>query len=363
METTEKTTKNYVGIDVHKKMLEVARLRDSAGKIERQTFTTGGEGITHLLEWLTPEDVIALETGNQSFRLAKTLILKGFDAIVLNAGDLAVIYKSLKKTDREDALKLARLISRIPREELPLVEIPSDEMEDARRLSTEQATWTKQRTALINRLHSIFTQAGRTEITKKDLSSINNREKVVCLLSTRYISEAKRLCQMINHFETMLAAVHFEINQLLDKELSFTTLAMSMPGVGPVTALVLFSYLGDCRRFSNGKQVAYYAGFVPRVDSSGDTIRYGGIIKHGAQGIRRVMVQSAWSLVHSKNGNELTLFYERLKATKGKGKAIVAVARKMLCVFYAMMTSGELYRGVELEDIFKKIKNYGIHNF
>jgi len=363
MKTEKETTKNYVGIDVSKKMLEVVRLMEDSGKIEREKFSTTTDGLKDLLKWLMPEDMIALETGNQSFRLAKMLMLNGFETVVLNAGDLAVIYRSLKKTDKEDALKLARLISRIPKEELPLVDVPSDEMEDARRLCTEQETWTKQRTAIINRLHALYTQAGITEITKKHLSTLDNREKVLVLLPDRYLPEAKRLCSMINRYEIVLSELNLEIKQLLEKELSFTTLAMSMPGIGPITALTLFAYLGDCRRFSSGKQVAYYAGLVPRVDCSGDTVRYGHIVKRGAHGIRRVLIQSAWSLVLSKKGDLLTVFYKRLIETKGKGKAIVAVARKMLCVFFAMMRNGELYRGIELEEVYKKIKHYGIHNF
>ncbi|MCR8640994.1 IS110 family transposase, partial [Leptospira interrogans serovar Ricardi] len=51
------------------------------------------------------------------------------------------------------------------------------------------------------------------------------------------------------------------------------------------------SYTGDCKRFSSAKQAAYYAGLVPRVDISGDTVRYGRIINRGCHSIRRVIVQ------------------------------------------------------------------------
>ncbi|EQA80318.1 transposase domain protein [Leptospira alstonii serovar Pingchang str. 80-412] len=76
----------------------------------------------------------------------------------------------MKKTDKEDSLKIARLIQRYPIEELPVVPIPTDEEEDNRRLCTEHENWTRQLTqGTRNRLHSLFTQAGLTEITKKHL--------------------------------------------------------------------------------------------------------------------------------------------------------------------------------------------------
>ncbi len=68
---------------------------------------------------LRKDDVVALETGNRSFVLAK-LIQKqvGCRVYVLNAGKLHIIFKSLKKTDKEDALRIAKFIQRIPEEEL-----------------------------------------------------------------------------------------------------------------------------------------------------------------------------------------------------------------------------------------------------
>ncbi|EQA82195.1 transposase domain protein [Leptospira alstonii serovar Pingchang str. 80-412] len=92
----------------------------------------------------------------------------------------------MKKTDKEDSLKIARLIQRYPIEELPVVPIPTDEEEDNRRLCTEHENWTRQLTQGKNRLHSLFTQAGLTEITKKHLRTKASREVSVALLPDRY---------------------------------------------------------------------------------------------------------------------------------------------------------------------------------
>jgi len=355
----EQKVKNYVGIDVSKKQLEVLRYHEK-GRHERFRAGTNREGIEKLLRWLKPKDVVILEAGSQTFRLAKEIRKFGYEAIVLNPGDVATIYSSLKKTDAEDALKLARLAHRNPREELPEVMVPTDEEEDARRLSTEQSYWSRHFTSGKNRLHSLFTQAGLTDISKSHLDSCKGRKDAIKLLPERYQKEAKRLYHCLEMIEMNLNEIEAETKEKLKKNMTYTTLAMSIPGIGPVTTLALLAYLGDCRRFSSGKQVGYYTGLVPRVEQSGNYVKYGNIIKRGCTPIRRVIIQGAWALVRSEYGGELKEFYNRLQSRIGRKKAIVAVSRKMLEVFYAMTRSGELYKFASSDFIYKKLKLYGL---
>lgn len=361
MNKEEKANKKIVGLDIGKKSIYALRYNEN-GAHERRSFFTDPAGLNYLEEWLTKNDIIGLEAGNQSFRIAKSLLKQGYDVIVLNPGKLAMIYKSLKKTDAEDALKIARLIKGYSRYELPEVCVPSDEMEDARRLCTEQGLWKKQRTILVNRFHALFVQAGFTNITKKDIKDPYTRNYYIEKLPERYFNEARRLNICIIEIDKIYNEIEEEIRETLRKDLSFTMLAMSMPGIGPINALVLYAYVNDCSRFSSGKQIAYYAGLVPRIDISGDTNRYGRITKQGPKNIRRVLIQGAWSLVRSNKDTALKDFYNHLYSNrgKGKGKSIVALARKMLCVFYAMIKKGELFKGVEHKDVIKKLRSYGI---
>ncbi|EMY76017.1 transposase domain protein [Leptospira weilii serovar Ranarum str. ICFT] len=78
----------YVGIDYGKKSLEVVRI-NSENSLERRQFSTTESGINNLLKWLTSNDIVGLEAGSQSFRIAKSILNKGVQVIVLNPGDLA----------------------------------------------------------------------------------------------------------------------------------------------------------------------------------------------------------------------------------------------------------------------------------
>lgn len=351
---------NFVGIDLGKRTMQVVRLCDGQ-KHEWALMKTNETGLRELLNWLRKDDSVILEAGNQSFRIAKRIDRHlGCEVIVLNPGDVATIYKSLKKTDKEDALKLARLAQRNPRAELPEVPIPSDEEEFLRSLSTEQAHWSKLSTINKNRLHSIFAQAGFTEITKKDLKKHDSRVESIKLLSPGVQISAQRLVHHLEQIDITLADIDKQIQRALKANNSYASLVMSMPGIGPITTLALLGYVGNCQRFSEPGQLSYYVGLVPKVDISGNTVRLGRILKTGCRPIRRVIIQGAWALVRSRHAGPLKEFFERLKEKKGSKKAIVATARKMLEVLYHMLKNGELYRGLPDEVLQAKLVTYGL---
>ncbi|EKQ46819.1 transposase, IS116/IS110/IS902 family [Leptospira interrogans str. 2002000623] len=344
---------------VGKKTLEVIRIGDNSLH-QRQQFSTTEIGISKLINWLNPNDVVGLEAGSQSFRIAKSILNKGIQVIVLNPGDLATIYQSLKKTDKEDSLKIARLIQRFPIEELPTVPIPNDEEEDNRRLCTEQENWTRQLTQSKNRLHSLFTQAGLTHITKKHLRTKANREISVALLPSRYQKEAERILKVLDLVEQNLKLIEEEIKEALKKNKAYAQTIMSMPGIGMITSLAIMSYMGNCKRFSSAKQAAYYVGLVPRVDISGDSAYYGRIVNRGCHSIRRVIVQAAWSLVRCQYGGKIKEFYQRLYPKKGAKKSIIATSRKMIEILYTMIKTGELFDSMPEKVLNRKLTQYGL---
>jgi transposase len=104
-------------------------------------------------------------------------------------------------------------------------------------------------------------------------------------------------------------------------------LLMTHPGVGPITALATDVFLGDPKRFSDGKALASYIGIIPREHSSGGRQRLGGLSKQGNPLLRFLWCEAA---VHAvRRDPELQRFYRRKLVQKGLGKARVAAARKL----------------------------------
>jgi transposase len=102
---------------------------------------------------------------------------------------------------------------------------------------------------------------------------------------------------------------------------------MTHPGVGPITALATDVFLGDPKRFRDGKALASYIGIIPREHSSGGRQRLGGLSKQGNPLLRFLWCEAAAHAV--RRDPELRRFYRRKLVQKGLGKARVAAARKL----------------------------------
>lgn len=350
-----------VGIDAGKRHMEVVRLFSDRREIERGNFPTNAVGRSRLGKWLKAADTVFIEASTGAFMLVKEIQrLVGCECVVLNPGELAIIYRSLKKTDKEDALKIARLGQRIPREELPVVPLPTDEEEDQRRLVSENTFVTGERVALINRLHSLFHQAGFTDLTKKDLKTRESREKKATSLDVRYAAEAKRLMDRIDKAEEDLVAIQTESLGILKQHLALVTIYMSLTGIGPMNSLAILAHLGNFDRFSKAKQVSNFVGLTPKVDQSGDRNVMGETSKCGCKQIRRLIVQGAWSVSRSVNGGRLKDKFERIAVRRGKHVAIIAVAREMMELLFYMVKRNELYRGMTEAQLQRKMGAYGL---
>ncbi len=106
-------------------------------------------------------------------------------------------------------------------------------------------------------------------------------------------------------------------------------------GVGLLTGLCLVHTLGDVSRFPTTRKVAAYVGLEPMEHSSAETKRYGSISKAGSRLLRFLLGEAAQVAV--RTDDELRTFYKRLLVRRGKAKAVVAVARKLLVRCFIML--------------------------
>jgi len=117
---------------------------------------------------------------------------------------------------------------------------------------------------------------------------------------------------------------------------------MTVPGVNLICAATFIAAVGDPRRFLTSRKLVAYLGLDPRVRQSGEApARSGRISKRGSAAARWALVEAAWSAVLQPG--PLHAFYDRTRARRGHGKAIVATARKLAILFWCMLTRGEDY--------------------
>jgi transposase len=358
----EETGIRFVGIDLAKRSFEARMEYPDSGQQKGERFSgqTGKAGVDKLIARLKKNDRVGMESCAYAFYLAKEIIRRvGCEVFVLNAGQLAIIYKSTKKTDLEDASKIAWLLKRFLVEELPVVTLPSELEEHRRALVSDLSFKKRQRNRLINRLHSLFVRVGITGMLKKDLRTKEAREENEKLLEGYTQSEARRIEEELDLVEKHIAVLESEITDDLKTE-PLAQYLLSVPGVGTATAMAFLAHVGDGHRFARGRQVSNFVGMTPRVDNSGDTVHLGSITKRGCTAIRSIIVQSAWAAVHSKTPNRFQDKYLEIYPRRGKGRAIVAVARRMLEIMWLVTVRKEVYNQTSLSELDRKLIRLGL---
>lgn len=261
---------------------------------------------------------------------------------VANTNNEAWKWKRVKrKTDRDDALKLAMMSDR---GELPMVHMPEPQVRQWKALIKYRHVLIDRRTGIKNTIRSLldaqglsmparsrgWTIAGIEELTKltKPLENCESHE----LWRGELESELKLLWTMA----AQIKEVDAKLDELQKHNAQVTRLK-TIPGVGNRLAELVVSTLDDPKRFKSAAQVGAYAGLVPKLYESGIMKRQGRITGCGPGLLRRVLVQVAWGMQkHEGRGKAV---FERLchgQRTRRK-QAAVALARKILIWCWAML--------------------------
>lgn len=348
-----------IGIDLSKRGY-VAFARSKNGAEERWVGGSDRSGRHALNEKLKAGDVVAMEAGTNAFTIARSIKnVPGVRVFVLNPLKLSLIFSSVKKTDREDAKKLAKLVSMMDEDDLPTVVVPSVHEEEMRRLASGEVFLKQERTRLVNRLHALCANAGFPMVRKKDLATAKKRSAVLEQLSGVYRLLANQMVAILTTVDNEIECIQNKLQEeLMGENEEDVTILFSIPGVGPSTAAAYLGYVGRGERFSSASQIGHYVGLVPRIDISGTIEHYGGITKQGSTVVRRALTQAAWTLIRVPEGGALRETYFRLKERIGASKAIVAIARKLAELMWALLKKRQLYSYSTLEQRLRKAKHY-----
>jgi transposase len=153
--------------------------------------------------------------------------------------------------------------------------------------------------------------------------------------------EIAPLVALLNTLNEHIKAANARLAQLV-KEDQVVTRLCTVPGIGPVTATSFAATLDDVKRFDGAKQVRAYLGLVPSEHSSGEKQQRGNISKAGPSRARSMLVEAAWSILqHRKPATEsLHLWATRIAQRRGKRIAVVALARKLAGILFALWRDG-----------------------
>lgn len=152
------------------------------------------------------------------------------------------------------------------------------------------------------------------------------------------------LLAVMCHLNQQLAYSDATIEHLAVQDLRVPRLR-SVSSIGPVTAAAFLAAIDDVGRFHHAHQLEAYLGLVPREYSSGETQRRGPITKAGHSRTRWLLIQAAVSILrrHPPQAEEQQSWALRIAARRGKQVAVVALARRLAGILYALLRDGSVF--------------------
>jgi len=274
----------------------------------------------------------------------------GLPATVVSAHGEPWQWRRVKrKTDRDDALKLARLALL---DQLNSVHMPEPDRRQKRRLILYRRSVVSRRTQSRNAIRSIFSQQGialargSKQWTQAGVAQLRSYAKPLSECDDLLDLWRGRLyveLELLAAADRQVKIIDAKLDQLASSD-DRVKLLQSIKGVGPRVAEAVVSHLGDVQRFKSARQVAGYAGLVPKQIESGQMSRFGHITRRGPTLLRSMLVESAW-IVWRHNPWAQAWVNKISRGSKARRKiAIVALARRLLTILWAMLRDNKPFR-------------------
>jgi transposase len=289
-----------------------------------------------------PPSRVILETCAEAFAIAEAALSLGHEVRVVPATlvrSLGVGERKLK-SDRRDAQKLSEVSSRI---DLPTVHIPSPEARDWKSQLGARDSLVKSRTVLVNNARG-WARGRLLRIGIGGPESFPKRFRERCKATGIAIPEFVEFqLTALEQLNEQIAAATKAIYKAA-KSNEHCKKLMTTPGVGAMTALRFVATIDELERFESAHRLESYLGLTPGEDSSSERQRTTSITKAGATKMRWLLIQASWSFLRTRPEDPAIQWATKIAQRRGKRVAIVALARKLAGILFAIWRDGSEYR-------------------
>jgi transposase len=330
---------DHVGIDLHKRESQTC-IETEDGEVIEQRIRSERERFVAVFG-PRPRARILIEAMTESEWVARCLEELGHEVIVADP-NFAPMYATRSrrvKTDRRDATTLAdacRLGSYRPahrtseRQRQVRAELVVRES-----IVRTRTKWIALTGALLRR-EGLRLRSGNADHFVKRVAELEMPED----LRTRI----QPLLTLLAHLQVEVKAADQRIAAIVAGDSVIQRLC-TVPGVGPITATAFVATIDTIERFHGAHQLESYLGLVPSEKSSGEKRHRGTITKAGNSRLRYLLVEAAWSVLLSRKDTteELRRWAQRIAMRRGMKVAIVALARRLAGILYAMWRDGTTF--------------------
>ena len=335
-----------IGLDLHKRESQLCS-KGEDGVITERRIVTSRERFTAVLGG-RPRARILLEAGTESEWVARHLETLGHEVIVADPS-YAPMYAHRHrrtKTDKRDARTLMEAAAAGTYRRAHRV---SDARRHVRAELAVRDALVRTRTRYINVAKALVRRDGLRVAPGK---SARVAERIAALpLGDTLTGELAPVFTVLGPLNAEITRADARITAGADAD-PVMRLLMTAPGVGAVTASAFVATLDDITRFRSAHAVEAYLGLVPGERSSGEKRRLGRITKAGNPRVRWLLVEAAWCLVRSKAPETAALraWARSIAARRGQRVAVIALARRLAGILFALWRDGVPYDPAQLRD-------------
>ena len=333
-----------IGLDLHKRESQLCIISED-GSISERRIVTSRERFTAVLSSY-PRARVILEASTESEWVAQHLESLGHEVIVADP-NYAPMYASRTrrvKTDKRDARALAEALR------VGAYRVAHRVSSERRHVRAELAV----REALV-RTRTRYVSLAKALVRRDGLRVAGSESHLVAKrigaleLSDALASELMPLFSVLAPINDQIAAADRRIGSLTDSDPAVALLTTA-PSIGPITAAAIVATVDDITRFQSAHQFEAFLGLVPGERSSGEKRRVGHITKSGNSRVRYLLVEAAWRILRSKSEDTAALrtWALLIAARRGKRIAVVALARRIAGIVYAMWRDRSPYDATKL---------------
>lgn len=344
-----------IAFDSHKRYT-LASVQSVDGKIVNEERINHIKGnITQFLKKWDEGSFVAVESIGSWYWIIDEIEKANMSPRLVHPRKAKLMLGMINKTDKLDVRGL-NLLQRTGT--LPTVWVPPMDLRDNRELPRTRMVFTKTRTRLKNRIHSVIEKYGlQSEFDGiSDIFGKKGKDKLKKLMpffptQTRYTLNL--LLEQLDLVEKQIKEIESRMKEEFTQSEDIKLL-MTIPGVGFILAVVIALEVGDITRFKGPDKLAAYSGTVPRVHASGTKVYHGRVCPDTNRYLKWAFAEAANSIsLNYKHWPErhVSKLYKRIRSRRGHKTAIGAVARHLAEATYWIMTKKQPYLERSLKQV------------
>jgi transposase len=321
----------YCGVDFHARQQTICCLKTETGEFTSHEFKHEHKQVLRqFYSALGGPVIVGLEASGYTPWFEQLLEELGHQVWLGDATEIRRRARRRQKNDRRDAELILELMCH---DEFPRIHRPLPQSREILRMLRYRHKLVKLRTIVKNSLQSLSIQAGLS-LQARLFTRQGTQQLQAMTLSPVMSTQRQQWLELLQELNQRITETAGWLKQqaLPDPRIQ---LLRTHPGLGLLSSLGIVHTLIPVSRFPNTRKVAAYGGFDPMERSSADKKRYLGISKAGSRLLRFLLIEATQTAV--KADPELKRFYHRLVQRRGKPKAKVAVARKLLIRSFIML--------------------------